>query len=248
MNDALLATAGLSKRFGGVQAVNAISLEVRAGEIVSLVGPNGAGKTTVFNLVTGFIRPDAGRVTFRGRDITGMAPEKLCRLGLVRTFQASRVFGDMRVEDNVKVGAMVRGGTGTAIEQGAHDALDLFGARMHQYLDRQAAKVSFANRRRVELARAIATRPVLLAMDEPTAGMNPAETRELMDLIRRLRDGGLTVLVIEHDMTLVMEISDRVIVLDHGELLTEGPPEAVRANPRVIEAYLGRPIAAAGNS
>ena len=248
MNDALLAAAALSKRFGGVHAVNGISLEVRAGEIVSLVGPNGAGKTTVFNLVTGFIRPDAGRVTFRGRDVTGMAPEKLCRLGLVRTFQASRVFGDMRVEDNVKVGAMVRGGTGAAIEQGARDALDPFGARMHEYLDRPAAKLSFANRRRVELARALATRPVLLAMDEPTAGMNPAETRELMDLIRRLRDGGLTVLVIEHDMTLVMGISDRVIVLDHGELLTEGPPEAVRANPRVIEAYLGRPIVTAESS
>lgn len=248
MNDALLATAGLSKRFGGVHAVNRISLEVRAGEIVSLVGPNGAGKTTVFNLVTGFIRPDVGRVTFRGRDITGMTPEKLCRLGLVRTFQASRVFGDMRAEDNVKVGAMVRGGTEAAIEKGARDALDLFGTRMHQYLDRHAAKLSFANRRRLELARALATRPVLLAMDEPTAGMNPAETRELMDLIRRLRDGGLTVLVIEHDMTLVMGISDRVIVLDHGELLTEGPPEAVRADLRVIEAYLGRPTAAAGNS
>jgi len=239
---ALLAAVGLCKRFGGVQAVNDVSIEVREGEILSLVGPNGAGKTTLFNLITGFIRPDAGRVMFRGRDVTGTSPEKLCRMGLVRTFQASRVFGDMRVDDNVKVGAMVHGGSAAAIDATAQAALDLFGTRMHQYLDRAAAKLSFANRRRVEIGRALATRPVLLAMDEPTAGMNPAETQEIMGLVRRLRDDGLSVLIIEHDMTLVMGISDRVVVLDHGEHLAEGPPEAVRANPAVIEAYLGRPL------
>ncbi len=236
----LLAVDGVSKRFGGVQALNGLSFEVYPGEIVSLIGPNGAGKTTLFNVATGFSRADAGRITFDGRDVTRDSPEAICRAGLVRTFQASRVFPRMTVIRNVMVGALSWASGLDEAERAARQVFDHFGSRLHEYAERRVGTLSFANRRRAEIARALACRPKLLALDEPTAGMNPTETREIMDLIRKLRDGGLTILVIEHDMTLVMGISDRIVVADHGELLTTGRPEEVRSNPRVIEAYLGR--------
>lgn len=245
MSRPLLAVEQVSKRFGGVRALSEVSLEVRQGEVLSLIGPNGAGKTTLFNVITGFIRPDAGQVFFGQRNISDLPPEAICRRGLVRTFQASRVFGRMSLLGNVMVGAMSWAPSLAEAEEAARGALDFFGARMQQYLHRPAGKLSFANRRRAEIARALATRPTLLALDEPTAGMNPAETQELMQLILSLRGSGLTVFVIEHDMTLVMGISDRIVVLNQGELLTEGRPEAVRNNPKVIEAYLGRPTAPA---
>lgn len=245
MSRPLLAVEQVSKRFGGVRALSEVSLEVRQGEVLSLIGPNGAGKTTLFNVITGFIRPDAGQVFFGQRNISDLPPEAICRRGLVRTFQASRVFGRMSLLGNVMVGAMSWAPSLAEAEEAARGALDFFGARMQQYLYRPAGKLSFANRRRAEIARALATRPTLLALDEPTAGMNPAETQELMQLILSLRGSGLTVFVIEHDMTLVMGISDRIVVLNQGELLTEGRPEAVRNNPKVIEAYLGRPTAPA---
>jgi ABC-type branched-subunit amino acid transport system ATPase component len=236
----LLAIDGVSKRFGGVQALNGLSFEVYPGEIVSLIGPNGAGKTTLFNVATGFSRADAGRVTFDGRDVTRDSPEAICRAGLVRTFQASRVFPRMTVIRNVMVGALSWASGLKEAERAARQVFDHFGSRLHEYAERRVGTLSFANRRRAEIARALACRPKLLALDEPTAGMNPTETREIMDLIRKLRDGGLTILVIEHDMTLVMGVSDRIVVVDHGELLTTGRPDEVRTNTRVIEAYLGR--------
>jgi branched-chain amino acid transport system ATP-binding protein len=235
----LLVVRELAKRFGGVQALRDLSFTVRRGEILSVIGPNGAGKTTLFNVMTGFLRPDRGTVRFLHRNITGKAPELIARLGFVRTFQASRVFPTMSVVDNVMAAALAGAPGARQARERVREALDRFGSRLYGYADRAAGTLSFANRRRLEIARALACRPVLLALDEPSAGMNPAETQEMMSLIVALRQAGITSLVIEHDMTVVMGISDRILVLDHGELLMEGAPDEVWNNPRVVEAYLG---------
>jgi branched-chain amino acid transport system ATP-binding protein len=235
----LLVVRDLAKRFGGVDALRNLSFTVRRGEILSIIGPNGAGKTTLFNVMTGFLRPDQGTVDFLHRKITGTSPEVIARLGFVRTFQASRVFPTMSVVDNVLAAALACAPSRRQALTRVRDALDHFGSRLHGYAERPAGTLSFANRRRVEIARALACHPVLLALDEPTAGMNPAETQEMMSLIVALRRAGITIVVIEHDMTVVMGISDRIVVLNHGELLMEGTPDQVWNNPRVVEAYLG---------
>jgi branched-chain amino acid transport system ATP-binding protein len=247
---------GVSKAFGGLNVADQLSLHVDEGEIVSLIGPNGAGKTTVFNLVTGIYRPDSGEIRFEGRNIVGLPPHKITQLGIARTFQTLRLFMNMTVKENVMAAAY--GHTRSTvfesifrlprarreereIAQLAEEKLAFFGERLAGYRhDQQAYNLSYANRRRLEIARAMATNPRLLLLDEPAAGMNPAETHELTELIGRLRtDGGYTVLVIEHDMHVVEGISDRVIALDHGVKIAEGSFDQVATNERVVEAYLG---------
>ena len=252
----LLELKGLTKSFGGLTVVDGLDLNVAEGEIVSLIGPNGAGKTTVFNLVTGIYPPDEGEIVFEGRNIAGLAPHKITQLGIARTFQTLRLFLNMSVRENVMAAAY--GHTrSTAIEavlrlprarreereiaRFAEEKLAFFGPRLVGYrLDQPAYSLSYANRRRLEIARAMGANPRLLLLDEPAAGMNPVETHELTELIGRLRtEGGYTVLVIEHDMHVVEGISDRVIALDHGIKIAEGSFDEVATNELVIEAYLG---------
>jgi branched-chain amino acid transport system ATP-binding protein len=254
---ALLETLGLTKDFGGLRAVHDLALRVEEGEIVGLIGPNGSGKTTVFNLVTGLYRPTGGRITFDGgrRELGGLAPHRITALGIARTFQNQRLFNQMTVLENVLVGMHCRTRAGIAgvvlglpgpraerqrAEARGAELLGLFGDRLQPRADRPAWTLSYANRRRLEIARALATEPRLLLLDEPAAGMNPTETRELMRDIERIRTRGVSVLLIEHDMTVIRGACDRVIALDHGTRIAEGRFEEVRQSPAVLEAYLGR--------
>jgi branched-chain amino acid transport system ATP-binding protein len=252
----LLQLESVSKRFGGLTVIQDLDLHVDQGEIVSVIGPNGAGKTTLFNLITGLYAPDDGDILFEGQSIVGLDPHKITRRGIARTFQTLRLFLNLSVKENVMAAAyshtkagMLRSVLRTPgmrreereIEQLAEERLSFFGQRLMGYRwDQPAYSLSYANRRRLEIARATATKPRLLLLDEPAAGMNPVETHEITELIARLRDdGGYTILVIEHDMHVVEGISDRVIALDHGEKISEGTFEQVATDPRVVEAYLG---------
>jgi len=252
----LLEVAGVSKHFGGLYALNELDLHVDEGEIVSVIGPNGAGKSTVFNVITGLYTPDAGDVRFRGESILGRLPSQVTKLGIARTFQNVKLFPNMTVLENVMVGQHCRSRTGVLgailrtpgtkaeearIREHAQDALGFFGSRLAGYRQDQPANVlSYANRRRLEMARAMATEPSLILLDEPTAGMNPRETLELRDNIKRMRDErGLTILVIEHDMRVVKGVSDRVVALDYGQRIAQGTYEEVANDEHVIEAYLG---------
>jgi branched-chain amino acid transport system ATP-binding protein len=254
---ALLELDQLSVAFGGLRALHDLDLSLDTGEIVSIIGPNGAGKTTVFNVITGVYEPSGGEIRFAGQSIGGKAPHQITRLGIARTFQSLRLFLNMSVIENVA--AATYGNTKAMpwesilrlprarreereVRELAEEVLSFFGQRLAGYRWEQPAySLSYANRRRLEIARALATRPKLLLLDEPAAGMNPNETHEMTGLIGRLRDElGLAVLVIEHDMHVVEGISDRVVALDHGVKVTEGSFEAVATHPAVIEAYLGR--------
>jgi branched-chain amino acid transport system ATP-binding protein len=252
----LLELRGVSLAFGGLKVLSELDLTVAEGEIVSVIGPNGAGKTTLFNLITGIYRPDSGEIQLDGRSLVGVAPHKITELGIARTFQTLRLFLNMTVKENVmaaqyghtKVGvlrSMVRTPAARREEKEIHrlaeEKLAFFGERLMGYRwDQFAYSLSYANRRRLEIARAMATQARILLLDEPAAGMNPRETHEITELIAKLRDdGGYTILVIEHDMHVVEGISDRVVALDHGVKIAEGSFEAVATDPRVVEAYLG---------
>jgi ABC-type branched-subunit amino acid transport system ATPase component len=252
----LLQVDGLSKHFGGLYALNELSFTVDEHEIVSVIGPNGAGKSTVFNVITALYRPDGGDIVFRGESLVGRAPSQIVRLGIARTFQNVKLFPNMTVLENAMVGQHCRSTSGVfgavfrtpgqrreeeRIRERAVAALRFFGSRLAGYRQDQPAFVlSYANRRRLEMARALATEPTLLLLDEPTAGMNPRETLELRDHIKRMRDElGVTILVIEHDMRVVKGVSDRVIACDYGQKIAEGTYEQVANDEHVIEAYLG---------
>ncbi len=252
----LLEIRDLTKSFGGLTAINGLTMHVDQGEIVSVIGPNGAGKTTFFNLITGMETPDSGDIMFADQPIVGLRPNQILELGVARTFQNVRLFPNMTVLENVMVGRHTRTRSGmlSAIfrtrafrreevetERLAEDTLSFFGTRLAGYrLDQPAMALSYANRRRLEIARAMASEPTLLLLDEPTAGMNPRETVEITELIGRMREErNFTVLLIEHDMRVVKGVSDRVVVVDHGSKLAEGSYEEVATNQQVIEAYLG---------
>jgi branched-chain amino acid transport system ATP-binding protein len=253
---ALLELATVSLAFGGLSVVSDLDLEVKEGEIVSLIGPNGAGKTTLFNLVTGIYEPDGGEILLDGRNIAGLQPHVINQLGVARTFQTLRLFLNMSVKENVMSAVYGRTHAGPframlrtpgmrreerEINRLAEERLAFFGERLMGYRWNQPAySLSYANRRRLEIARATATGPRILLLDEPAAGMNPAETHEITELIGKLREeGGHTILLIEHDMHVVEGISDRVVALDHGVKIAEGSFDAVATDPRVVEAYLG---------
>lgn len=252
----ILEINNLYKSFGGLSAVANANLCLQTSELVGLIGPNGAGKTTVFNLITGVYKPDQGAILFDGADISGMLPYAICREGIARTFQNIRLFPGLTVLDNVKVAlhkavtySLVKAILRTnsffqgeqEIEAKALECLRIF--NLDQKKDEIASNLPYGEQRRLEIARALATRPKLLILDEPAAGMNPQETKELMDLIRQIhQDSELTILLIEHDMSLVMGLCERIYVLDYGRIIAEGVPEEIRNNPQVIEAYLGEEV------
>ncbi|MBI5967669.1 MAG: ABC transporter ATP-binding protein [Deltaproteobacteria bacterium] len=234
---ALLEVQDLSKRFGGLVANDRIDLKVNEGEIVGLIGPNGAGKTTLFNCIAGFYPPSEGNVWFQGKDITGLPANEVCLLGIARTFQLVRIFKDMTVLDNVMVGAFNRTNLAAKAKTKALEVLDFCGLSPKKSI--LAGGLTIADKKRLEFAKALATEPSLLMLDEAMAGLNPAETVEAIALVKKVRESGITVLLVEHVMEVVMPISNRVVVLDYGKKIAEDVPEKVINNEEVIKAYLG---------
>ncbi len=259
MSERLLDIKKLSVTFGGLHALRDLDFHVDEGEIVGVIGPNGAGKTTFFNMISGMVTPTSGDILFEGESLIGLDPNQVTQRGIARTFQNVRLFANMTILENVMVSQHCRTKQGVwgalfntpgfrreerEIREHAEKVLGFFGSRLVGYrLEQPASVLSYANRRRLEIARAMATKPRLILLDEPVAGMNPKESAELTDLIGKLRsEWGFTIVMIEHDMNVVRDVSDRVVCLDHGETLAQGSFEEVSTNPEVIEAYLGRPL------
>jgi branched-chain amino acid transport system ATP-binding protein len=244
MAEPLLAVYNVSKRFGGLLAVNEASLFAEEGRITALIGPNGAGKTTLFAMITGFLRPNSGAVHYQGRDIAGDPPHALARLGLARTFQIVQPFAGLTVAENIAVGAHLRHrGRGAALDAAAKVAHEV---GLGDMLDQPAGTLTVAGRKRLELARALATEPKLLLLDEVLAGLNPSEIRDVIPVIQGIRARGVTIMMIEHVMQAVMALAEHVFVLAEGRIIAQGPPGTVAADPQVIEAYLGQGAAGLG--
>ena len=239
MSDAapILALERVTKRFGGLTAVSEVSFTVPTGEILGIIGPNGAGKTTLFNVISGYYRPESGRILFAGADVTGQPPHAICRLGLTRTFQLVKPFGNLSVIDNVMIGALTRLPTVSSARLEAERVVEMCGLAAHA--GGHARTLPIGLRKRLEVARALATRPRLLLLDEVMAGLNPTELAGIVELIRRLHADGLTLIVIEHIMAAMMRLAQRIVVLHHGEAIAEGAPAAITQDRRVVDAYLG---------
>jgi branched-chain amino acid transport system ATP-binding protein len=233
----MLQLDSVTKRFGGLTAVRNVTLQVQAGELLGIIGPNGAGKTTLFNVISGFYRPDEGRVVFESQDVTGRAAHEIARLGLTRTFQIVKPFGNLSVSDNVMIGALSRLSSTREARAEAERVIVLCGLGPHAHA--RAKALPIALRKRLEVARALATRPRLLLLDEVMAGLNPSELTGIIDLIRRVHGEGVTLIVIEHIMAAMMRLAQRIIMLHHGEKLAEGSPAEITRDRRVIDAYLG---------
>ena len=233
----LLEVQGVTKRFGGLLANDAVSFTVKEGEILSIIGPNGAGKSTLFNCITGFYRPNAGRVSYRGKDITRFSADRICKTGIARTFQIVQIISDMTVLENAMTGAFLRSGRNRTAREKAEEVLRFTG--LHEKRNAMATALTIADKKRLEVSMALATQPKLLMLDEAMAGLNATETIEAIELIKKIRDRGITLIVVEHVMEVIMSISERVVVFDSGKKIAEDSPDKIVKDPRVIEAYLG---------
>jgi branched-chain amino acid transport system ATP-binding protein len=233
----ILQFQGVSKVFGGLRAIDDVSFSVETGEIVGLIGPNGAGKTTIFNLASGFIPPTRGKIFFEGNRIEGLTPDRICKMGLCRTFQVVKPFGDMNVLDNIMVASLLLTAN---IEKAKEEAFEILSILSLSSVKNQMAKnLTIADRKRLEIGRALATHPRMILLDEVMAGLTSVETMEVVEMIRQMRQKDITILLIEHIMQAIMNLSDRIIVIHHGQKISEGDPKAVANDERVIKAYLG---------